>query len=206
MQTQSFGVSICLALAALGLAGGAVGCGDSNNPTGPSVLPGVGAVAVTPSSVSSGGPAPVSSADGIFAAGPELAASHEVPFKGSVEGLSTLTFPSPLSLSVTAEGTGNATQLGRYTFEYHEVVNLSTNTGTGTYEFTAANGDTLTGDFTGVGFPTADPNVLSLVEDVTITGGTGRFAGATGSFQITRSFDFATNLTTGSFEGTIRRR
>lgn len=77
MQTQSLRVSVCLALAALGLAAGAVGCSESNNPTRPSVLPSVGAVAVTPSSVSSGvagSPALVSPADAIFAVGPELAA------------------------------------------------------------------------------------------------------------------------------------
>ena len=69
--------------------------------------------------------------------------------------------------------------------------------------FTAANGDTLTAGFTGQGTPTTDPVVFSIVETATITGGTGRFAGATGSFIVTRSFSFATNLTTGSIEGTI---
>ena len=33
--------------------------------------------------------------------------------------------------------------------------------------------------------------------------GTGRFAGATGSFTVQRQFDPATGTTTGSFEGTI---
>ena len=47
------------------------------------------------------------------------------------------------------------------------------------------------------------PTVVSIVEIAVITGGTGRFADATGSFIVTRSFDFATGLTTGSFKGTI---
>ena len=34
-------------------------------------------------------------------------------------------------------------------------------------------------------------------------GAMGLFSDATGSFIVTRSFNFATNLTAGSFEGTI---
>ncbi len=79
---------------------------------------------------------------------------------------------------------------------------MVTRTATGSYEFTAANGDTLTADFTGQA-SLATPGVLSIVETATITGGTGRFAGATGSFTGERLFDTATLMTTGSFEGTL---
>jgi hypothetical protein len=41
------------------------------------------------------------------------------------------------------------------------------------------------------------------VETWTITGGTGRFTGAAGSFTVERSLDQTTGVTTGSFEGTI---
>jgi len=75
---------------------------------------------------------------------------------------------------------------------------------TGSYEFTAANGDTLIADVTGQFGPTAEnPRVLLSVETATITGGTGRFADATGTFTIERLFNQVTGLTTGSFEGTI---
>lgn len=47
------------------------------------------------------------------------------------------------------------------------------------------------------------PGVLSIRETATITGGTGRFAGATGSFTAERVFNIATSITTGSFEGAI---
>ncbi len=49
--------------------------------------------------------------------------------------------------------------------------------------------------FAGQAAPTADPNVLSLTEVATITGGTGRFADATGTFTLERLLD----LTTGHF-------
>jgi hypothetical protein len=73
-------------------------------------------------------------------------------------------------------------------------------TPTGTYTFTAANGDALTADFTG----TAQVGtVTSIVEEAVIYRGTGRFAGSTGSFTAQRIFTPAIGVTTGSFEGTI---
>jgi phage-related minor tail protein len=92
--------------------------------------------------------------------------------------------------------------LGRFTVEIPHVVNTTNRTSTGTYEFTAANGDRLTAGFTGQATLTA-PGVLSIVETATITGGTGRFADATGSFIVERLFNQVTGLTSGSFEGTI---
>ena len=131
-----------------------------------------------------------------------VAADNEVPFIGRLEGIETITPIDPQFLSVLMKGTGDATQLGRFTLVHMETVNLLTLTGIGSFGFTAANGDILTADFTAQA-STATPGVLSIVETAFISGGTGRFAGATGSFIITRSFDLATNLTAGSFEGTI---
>jgi len=130
-----------------------------------------------------------------------LSNNQEVPFKGRLEGTATITPGSPF-LSVSIEGTGNATHLGRFTVEIPHLVNPMNRTSIGTYEFTAANGDTLTAGFTGQATLTA-PGVLSVVETATITGGTGRFADATGSFTVERLFNQVTGLTTGSFEGTI---
>jgi hypothetical protein len=134
-------------------------------------------------------------------AGP-VAAGTQVPFKGSLSGTVTVTPLSPPIASVLIEATGNAAQLGRFTLEIPHTVNQAIRVGEGTYEFTAANGDTLTADFTGTATLVA-PGVLSTSETATITGGTGRFEGATGSFTAERTFFVATGTTTGSFEGTI---
>lgn len=127
--------------------------------------------------------------------------------KAGSQGVYTLTFPGPTTLFVTGEGTGNATHLDRFTFEYDELVDLSTGTGTGTgtgtYELTSANGERLTAEWTGYGFLTEDPTVLAIVENATITGGTGRFANASGSFTVERLFSFITNSGGGSLDGTI---
>jgi hypothetical protein len=131
-----------------------------------------------------------------------VAGEKWVPFKGRLEGTVTITPLTPPFASVLIEGTGNATQLGRFTVEIPHLVNQAARMGGGSYEFTAANGDTLTADFTGQA-TLAAPGVLSIRETATITGGTGRFAGATGSFTTERLFNTATLTTSGSFEGTI---
>ena len=129
-------------------------------------------------------------------------AGEEVSFRGRLEGDVTRTVVPPIVL-VDIDATGNATQLGQFSLAIPHIVDLATRTATGTYEFVAANGDTLTAEFTGIAMPTATPGVLAIVETATITGGTGRFAGATGGFVCERLFDSLAGTTTGSFEGTI---
>ena len=135
-------------------------------------------------------------------AGP-AAAQHQVPFRGSLEGFGTLTFLGPTSAVADLEGTGNASHLGRFTFRSTALVDFAANIGLATWTFTAANGDTLTATATGSADPPATPPILHVVERAEITGGTGRFAGATGSFTMERYYDIDTGATFGTFEGTI---
>ena len=132
-----------------------------------------------------------------------VSAGEQVPFKGSLEGVVTITPLTPAFVSVFIEATGKATHLGKFTLQIPHIVNRSDSTAIGSYEFTAANGDTLTADFTGQATPTSTPGVLYIEETATITGGTGRFAHATGSFVCERLFDTVAGTTDGSFEGTI---
>lgn len=123
-----------------------------------------------------------------------------VPFKGRLEGrygTPTGTFPI-IHESIVA--TGEATQLGRYALEVAETVDLQQASATGSFTFTAADGDTVYGSYTG--HAQLRP-LVAIKEDATILGGTGRFDGATGHFTIDRLFDPVNLTTTGSFEGTI---
>jgi hypothetical protein len=133
-----------------------------------------------------------------------------VPFKGTLEGSFTPTVIDPdfpLMLMVQLDGTGEATQLGEYSLDFPHLVNRSLDPsipsiGVGIYTFTAANGDELRADVIGEATLIA-PGLLSGVETATITGGTGRFANASGHFVVKRLIDQFTRTTSGSFEGTI---
>jgi hypothetical protein len=132
------------------------------------------------------------------------AAKEQLPFKGQLElGRGIVTPLTPPIVSVEIEGTGNATQLGHFTVSVPHLVNRSTGMLVGSHEFTAANGDTLTANFVGQSAPSGVPGVLFVEETATITGGTGRFAGATGSFTTERLVNTTNGTVIGSFDGTI---
>jgi hypothetical protein len=135
-------------------------------------------------------------------AGP-ASAGAQVPFKGSLAGTATITpLGGPLVAVEIAAG-GTATHLGRFTLQAPHIVNQATLTATGTYLLTAANGDTITADLAGTAQMIEPPNVLRITETATVTGGTGRFAGATGSIEVLRIFNRATGVTTGTLRGWI---
>jgi len=133
------------------------------------------------------------------------AATSEVPFRGRFEGSYTTVFEPPPStfFAVNLTATGTATQLGNFTLNAPHRVNTVNGSASGTFRFTSANGDALTGTFTGQSTPTPNPTVFSIVETATIAGGTGRFGGAHGGFVIRRTVDLTNPFADGTFEGTV---
>jgi hypothetical protein len=130
----------------------------------------------------------------------ETRGGTDLPFSGSYT--SVIEVPPP-SAAGTVEGT--ATQLGRFTGTVTAEVNG--NSGTGRFTFVAANGDQLSGTFLGEGV-FMPPNTATRTERATIENGTGRFAGATGTFTMVTvdTIDFANGGKAtgyGSFEGRI---
>ena len=110
-------------------------------------------------------------------------AKAEVPFKGSDAGgfgpgNHGCNSGDPLDI----DGVGTATHVGKYTYHADECFNGTTLTFTGTFTITAANGDTITGTYVGVVPPFVFPNA-TYEQDMQITGGTGRFAGASGELH-----------------------
>src|SRR5467141_2031232 len=117
-----------------------------------------------------------------FAVEPILAptpasARDQVPFNGIVSGaiISTVPLDECHVLSEAVNG-GNAMQLGRFNGTAEFVLNVCDLTYVGSYVFTGANGDSISGPFTGTLTPTPIPGVFDNNELAFITGGTGRFA------------------------------
>ena len=78
----------------------------------------------------------------------------DLPFRGSFEGTEVdQVVPPNLLVNGTADGT--ATHLGRYTATFTVVVDLATSSSIGSIVLVAANGDELTGTFTGQGTASA---------------------------------------------------
>jgi hypothetical protein len=130
------------------------------------------------------------------------AAKDQVPFKGAMQGHDTDLSSTNTTITVLTVGTGIGTHVGQFSFTQTVTVEFATGHDTGSAQWFAANGDSISTTITGSG-QAIEPGLFSIEEVHTITGGTGRFAGAQGSFTVKRLASGVTFLTSGSFDGTI---
>ncbi|MCK6691123.1 MAG: hypothetical protein L6Q97_03355 [Thermoanaerobaculia bacterium] len=109
-----------------------------------------------------------------------------VPFKATYETAPEVVDPPPI-LKMKIPGKGKGLHLGKSTWFSNSIVDF---TGlpaippqqTGDMVFTAADGSTLVGHYWGIAYPDPDdPQGVFYNGDYLITGGTGRFEGATGN-------------------------
>jgi hypothetical protein len=134
------------------------------------------------------------------------AAQHQVPFKGTFLGNDTISpGPSPTTVLLSTTATGTGTHFGQFSFTQEFTLNGAL-TYTGSARWIAANGDIIYTTIVGSAIP--GDVVFTLTEIHTITGGTGRFSGAQGSFTVHRTHvvapsDDGTHVTFGWFEGSI---
>jgi hypothetical protein len=145
-------------------------------------------------------------ATALLCATPAATAGGQVPFKAvfNTEAESTVNFPIA---SVHVVGEGHATHLGRSVTETtDQLVNLLTGAGTATYKFVGADGSALNVSFAFQAIPLPSQPGFSLPGNWTVVGGTGRFAGASGSGTADGTVIF-TSETTGlghfTMNGTI---
>jgi hypothetical protein len=103
-----------------------------------------------------------------------------VPFKGQSSGVVTAVGFDPVAGIAynRVEGQGQATHFGRFTVTGDVAVDVITGIPDGTWTLTAANGDMLFLAMGGHGID--DTHGFGAF---TVVGGTGRFAGATGSYE-----------------------
>jgi hypothetical protein len=105
-----------------------------------------------------------------------------LPFVGVWSGVTVSADPTNFPVvSIVAEGTGQLTHLGRYFMFSPHTTDVSNGLTIGDQIFTAANGDMLTAFCEGSPQPQADATVFGSL-DCEITGGTGRFADASGDY------------------------
>ena len=124
-------------------------------------------------------------------------AGDQVPFQGKAEGAITGVSPVPAGIILTVHANGNATHLGQFSREEVLLLNPLAGTIAGTIVFTAANGDQLSGTVAG-GFVSP----TTATGTYTFTGGTGRFANASGRADFVVSTLDGINFSV-EFEGTL---
>ncbi len=128
-------------------------------------------------------------------------AQKTVPFRGTMQTAEVDTgFQFPFA-GKALEGTGKATHLGRFTLVAEFAVNVTNLTAAGTFKMTAANGDSMIGTSRGVG--TLEGGIARITETYSVTGGSGRFSGATGTIVIWRVLDTATGHSAAVMIGLI---
>ncbi len=141
------------------------------------------------------------------------AAANLVPFRATVAETFTAGPCAPIpSLCVTATGSGQATHLGNIRESATIVTNLASKPGPGcatdghaetrTTTLFAANGDQVTLEATGYGCPTG-PTTQTAVDSYMVTGGTGRFSGASGSGTINVTIDLVSLTAVVTFSGVL---
>ena len=130
------------------------------------------------------------------------AGQRELLLKGSLQATETQQ-GAPPRIHISLSGSGNATQLGLFTYSMQAELTVPALSATNVATFVAADGSSLSAEGTGQGTPTGTPGVISIVETLTIIGGTGRFEGASGNMTIRRLVNRATFESSGSIDGLI---
>jgi hypothetical protein len=138
-------------------------------------------------------------------AGLTAALLENAPFTGGDSGTFEFTQDSCAAglAPLRTHTTGTGTLIGAYSFETQECFDTGAFTFSGSFTVAAANGDRLVGAYA--------ENISGFLDDVTstyaftatVTGGTGRFAGASGTFSGTGQANLATFQESRAFSGMI---
>jgi hypothetical protein len=139
----------------------------------------------------------------------QASAASLVPFKATVSETFTAGLCSPVpSLCVSITGTGHATRLGKIRESASVMSNLAAGVGPGCFSetrrttLTAANGDQIILDAAGHNCATG-PTTVTAMDAYVVTGGTGRFSGASGIGTITATIDQASATAVVTFSGLL---
>jgi hypothetical protein len=143
------------------------------------------------------------------------AAEKQIPFHGVLVGQDAhdILPAGATTVVIRTTATGTGTQLGRFSLVREVTGNLVNFSAAGSARWIAANGDTIYTTIVGQAELSDNPSgYLKVTEIHTITGGTGRFSGAQGSFTVELFHKLEVSAvaggveshdTFGSFHGTI---
>jgi hypothetical protein len=107
-------------------------------------------------------------------------------------------------LHASGSGTGTASHIGQFRYLVQVTVNLA-GSSEGVFLLVFSNGDVIYGSVAGQGDspPPPPPAPARITEQLTITGGTGRFQGASGTITFNRLADLSTLPAYDSHSGTL---
>jgi hypothetical protein len=137
-------------------------------------------------------------------------AGDQVPFvatfTSSVPGGILPSCTAPFTVPIGLVGKGQGTHMGQFTETQSHCLNPATfEFASGQFTFTGANGDTVFGTYSGKVVPTS-ATAGSIYGVFVITGGTGRFTGASGGGAATGTLDFVSGEANDLLlKGTISR-
>lgn len=129
-----------------------------------------------------------------------LAQGTRLAFNGTLQSKESYSTVSP-TMYVTGNGAGESNQLGYFTMSYHVEQNLLDLSEVQSAHFASVNGDSLQAKGIGQAIEDRTPGMFNVIEIYTITGGTGRFAGASGTFTLKRLVSITAGVASSTFEG-----
>ena len=127
-----------------------------------------------------------------------------------VEGMFAMNFqggPSgPGTYDFTVNGIGVLSSVGNSTIQVQKTLDITGKVPiySGTFTITALNGDTLTGTYRAVPAPIDSGGFSPFSGVLTVTGGTGRFQGASGTVSFNALSNAGTSQAVYSMKGTVQ--
>jgi hypothetical protein len=131
-------------------------------------------------------------------------AAHQFAFTGTDTGTFTATPIPHTSLVRTVDVATGSSNLGTYSLEASELVDLATLAVTdGVFTLTFGHRGTISGTYSGQAALTHSPGVITFLVSGPITGGTGKFAGASGQLTFDGTADLSAGTLSEVITGTI---
>jgi hypothetical protein len=132
-------------------------------------------------------------------------ADDGMPIEGILAASFTQSQTSPGIFDILANGVGNLTNVGNFSFQLHKTIDRTAKVPvfSGTFTITTENGDTLTGTYSAVTSGPDSGGFGIITGQLAVTGGTGRFQSASGFVPFISVANGGPGLAAYSFKGVL---